>query len=830
MTVHDDKSGSCLLRGRFLRRGGVALPAMAALLALAVPKPASAGDWLLAFEPPADLAADPRFEEAFRTWNENVADRVAELARSLGLEAGALSLPAAFRLRGDLPESAWRPLVEAIAPLRWLEPNRRWQPAAAPDDPLYELQWGLRNRGQTLPWFADPADCEGCQEDAGTSGFDIRAEAAWDRTRGSRSVRVAVVDTGVDRNHPDLAANVWRNPVERLGDGTDADGNGFEDDEWGWDACDADGDPDDLVGHGTQVAAVAAARTDDGYGMAGVAGNVEILAVKFLGPEPAPSGSECNLTTGALTALDYVLAVGADVVNLSWGGPDPSAALREKLEELAAAGMVLVAAAGNNGEDLGAAPFYPAAWEIPGMLVVAAHTNDGNLTSFSNFGAAVHLAAPGAAIKTAVPALEDAWSRRNFSGSTLGPGRLAVGPVAGTDFRVEGNDPRWGLAELSNGEVAVIGDFQCSTLTGCDPGSWDAHGADLDQRLVSEALDASAWGGAVLRFGLTHDLGPDSRLLLEYSVDAGGTWKRLPGGLGVWEGLGGAEPVLDLGAAAGVLPTDLQIRFRLQTAARHPGVIPGGVYLYDLRWLRRGSDYGASAPVFSFGQGTSLAAPFVAGTAALMRSLWLQLSPADLRRQLVYRSARLWQADVRIPGSFRLDAAAALDDTPLLVWEGAPEPLRLGGAWPQPATAGSPVRFLARVADPAGRAGALSGRLELRRGDAFQDSLPLSGDAAGRLSAETSLPADGTYEYRFVVDSEANGRLAGLPAEWQRLLVGDAVEEEDASAVPSPPSGSTGCGCAVAPGVAAPPSPGFWLGLAVLWLWRWRRRALGAPA
>jgi subtilisin family serine protease len=163
-------------------------------------------------------------------------------------------------------------IQEALAAYRadpnvlYAEPNYRVHVAALPDDPQLSNLWGLENDGQT----------------GGTPDADIDAALAWDVTGGAANTVVAVVDTGVDYTHEDLAANIWVNPGEIAGDGLDNDGNGFVDDVHGYDIVNGDGDPMDDHDHGTHVAGTIGAVGNNGLGVAGVNWSVQIMAVKFL--------------------------------------------------------------------------------------------------------------------------------------------------------------------------------------------------------------------------------------------------------------------------------------------------------------------------------------------------------------------------------------------------------------------------------------------------------------------------------------------------------------------------------------------------------------------
>jgi subtilisin family serine protease/sugar lactone lactonase YvrE len=259
----------------------------------------------------------------------------------------------------------------------YAEPNYRVRVADVPNDPLFAQQWEMLNTGQG----------------GGTPGADIRATQAWQLTTGSPDVVVAIIDTGVDATHPDLAPNIWTNPGEIPDNGIDDDGNGYVDDVHGWDFANHDNDPDDDVGHGTHVAGTIAAVGDNGIGVAGVAWHVRIMPLKFL------SGDGTGTTADAIAAIDYAVAMGARIANNSWGGGDFSQAMLDAIQEAADQDVLFVAAAGNAAADTDTTPFFPAGYDAPNILSVAASDRNDQLASFSNYGATtVDLAAPGVEI------------------------------------------------------------------------------------------------------------------------------------------------------------------------------------------------------------------------------------------------------------------------------------------------------------------------------------------------------------------------------------------------------------------------------------------------
>lgn len=212
----------------------------------------------------------------------------------------------------------------------------------------------------------------------------INAPAAWDTATGS-GVVVAVVDTGIDYNHPDLAANVWTNVNEIDGNGFDDDGNGFVDDIRGWNFEFNNNDPIDFNGHGTHVAGTIAAVGDNGIGVIGVAWHAQVMAVKGLDD----SGFGFDFTLAP--AIMYAANNGADVINASWSTQGTSEAIEEAIQYATGLGVVFVAAAGNNSED--AMNVFPAS--SPEAITVASHDPFGNFSFFSNFGPRIDVTAPG---------------------------------------------------------------------------------------------------------------------------------------------------------------------------------------------------------------------------------------------------------------------------------------------------------------------------------------------------------------------------------------------------------------------------------------------------
>jgi thermitase len=285
---------------------------------------------------------------------------------------------------------------EASPDVEYAEPNFKLYPTATPNDPSFNRLWGMNNTGQSIG-------------QTGTLDADIDAPEAWNVSTGNPTTVVAVIDEGIDINHPDLKDNIWRNPDEVPGDGVDNDGNGYVDDINGYDFANDDAsvyDPDPITGkgdeHGTHVAGTIAATGNNGVGVTGANWDAQVASLKFL-------GANGGYTSDAVEAVNYAVKERIPISNNSWGGGGYSQSLRDAIARADAAGHLFVAAAGNGGADgVGdnndATPHYPSNYDVPNVISVAATDNRDALASFSNYGNnTVDLAAPGVDILSTLP-------------------------------------------------------------------------------------------------------------------------------------------------------------------------------------------------------------------------------------------------------------------------------------------------------------------------------------------------------------------------------------------------------------------------------------------
>ena len=241
--------------------------------------------------------------------------------------------------------AAWRTDSDVLS----VEPNYIRHVTAVPNDPYWVngSLWGLTK---------------------------IKAKEAWLVTTGSATVVVANFDTGVNYLHPDLAANMWRNPGEIAGNGVDDDDNGYVDDVYGIDTANDDSDPMDDHGHGTHTAGTIGAVGNNGIGVVGVNWNVKILTCKFM----TASGS--GMDSDAIECFNYIVALKKKGVNIrvtsnSWGGARGTTfpqSLKDAIDAAGDAGILNAFAAGNSGTNIDSKPFDPASFTSPSIVSVAA--------------------------------------------------------------------------------------------------------------------------------------------------------------------------------------------------------------------------------------------------------------------------------------------------------------------------------------------------------------------------------------------------------------------------------------------------------------------------
>ena len=506
------------------------------------------------------------------------------------------------------------PSVESASPNYILRASE-----TVPDDPNFPLQWGLSNTGRF----------------EGTTGADIDALRAWEiRSSSLPGKVVALLDTGISREHPDLQGNIW----------TDGNGN------TGYDFINGDGDPDDDNGHGTHVAGIIGASGNNGTGVAGVAWQAKIAALKILGADGTGTSAH------EIAAYEWVLRKkeeGVDIVavNASFCSSGFSAAARDAIAALGERGVILVAAAGNTSSDNDSTPIYPASYPLPNIISVAATDNRDQLASFSSCGrTSVHLAAPGTLVLSTSMAYSPAPGDILFDDGENGGGAwLASGGWALSGEKSFSPTRSWKMP-LEASEVTGISSFL--TL-----------GKDLD---LSDTSDEPL----MFSLKLSADMEEGEELAMDFSADGGASWttvRSFTEGSGIWSDV--SQPV----------PKEFRTgKFRLRLAFSRSGTTRTsagkGIFVDDM-------GIGTASGSYAYKSGTSMAAPFVTGAVALAASQFPDETAGELRSRILSGTDPLPSLQDKVITGGRLNLYGALladGDTPLdgaIPRSASPEPV-----------------------------------------------------------------------------------------------------------------------------------------------------------
>jgi subtilisin family serine protease len=572
--------------------------ALAAALTLATPH----GERAEAAKLPAgERASDARYVagEILVRYREGVAASQRASARAAVNSHGTESLPVP-RLEvvelapgSSVPGSVRR--LERRPEVLYAEPNYVRRFHGIPNDPLFSRLWGLHNTG-----------AGGAVPDA-----DIDAPAAWDVTTGDPGVVVALLDSGVNYNHPDLAPNIWANPGEtgagRETNGIDDDGNGFVDDHRGWDfgfgdeTPGNDNDPMDNLGHGTHTGGTIAAAGDNGIGIIGVGPETTLMPVKV-------GDFDLSVAT-SIRGIRYADLMGADIVNMSYGGWPRSQAEQDAIR--AADETLFAISAGNFGSDLDRRSIYPCDYSAKNIVCVAASTDRDRLAGFSNYGSrSVDLAAPGHRIlSTAWRPIPQAVFRDDFDGR-LRPRWKSSGPR-----------DQWGI-ERHRRRIPIPPEILPEPIY-------------VERRALSDSPDGRYRNNANASIRspairLSGDLGCAATYAISGKLERGYDRLHVEGWDGsAWQPLTRYSGRISRGKSSVALDAftgdpGFRLRFRLESDASGR---EDGVEISDLVVSCRTRYWRLS--------GTSMAAPHVAGAASLLAAEFPGASPLELRARLL---------------------------------------------------------------------------------------------------------------------------------------------------------------------------------------------------
>jgi len=512
----------------------------------------------------------------------------------------------------------------------YAHPKYRREMAATPNDTQFSSLCGMNNTGQT----------------GGTNDADIDAPEGWDISTGSSNVIVAVIDTGLDYNHADLAANCWKNPGEIAGNGIDDDDNGYVDDIYGIDPAGVDGsgssgdsDPMDGYGHGTHCAGTIGARGNNSLGVAGVNWDVKIMGLKFFDDSGANGYDAFSIECIQYAVYQRTHGQNVVAINASWGGyldttVEPIDALRDSIEIATNVGIAFCAAAGNGDGDGDTAGddndseihHYPSDYTLPGIISVAATDHNDDLGSFSNYGAtSVDLGAPGVSILSSVPrAYLPHEGDVFFDDMEHGAGNWVT----------SGTNNSWAITDEY--EIYWGGDYpSCPSPThfwSDRPGvggSYTFYLSNTNSFLTYNAdIDLSSYAGQDVYLGVTmgRHIGRNDHVYVQISNNSGSSWYTIQdwsytsGSIYFWASFSWAIP-------EAYKTAHFRMRFNLVSNNSDNGI---GVVLDDI-----GIVTSMSSPYESW-NGTSMATPHGAGAVAWLASSFPGETVAQRKERILY--------------------------------------------------------------------------------------------------------------------------------------------------------------------------------------------------
>jgi len=514
------------------------------------------------------------------------------------------------------------PIVE------YVEPNYLYKPQTLPNDPHFNKLWYLENIGQTV-------NGKICKADA-----DISVTEAWKIETGRHDVIIAVIDTGVACDHPDLTDNVWTNNDEIPNNGIDDDNNGYIDDLHGWDFVHDDNEPSDYSadlygdGHGTHVAGIIAANGNNSIGVTGVMWQASIMPLQIFDLFKTGSFLEGLIQlSNIINSIEYAVENGAKIINCSFGGAPYSQFQYDTINYANQNGVLIVAAAGNDTNDNDSYPFYPASYDLPNIISVAATNEQDELSTYSNYGpSTVDVAAPGG----------HAWPNANIY-STTPPERVIL---FSDDF--ESGRSKWITSGIYESWSVTYNPVFSSNVI--QDSSSNYHENETSYLRTANFINTANCKGLHFQFKIDYSLedGYDF-LYIEGSPD-GNTYTTAYYATGFSYGILTFlewEDELDLGS--------FYLRFRLVTdyLYNYDGVYIDDIVLTGIPWVFDGNEY-------DYKSGTSMAGPVVSGIAGLLWSYKPGLSHIEIKNAILSSVDPLPSLDDKVLTGGRVNAYKAL--------------------------------------------------------------------------------------------------------------------------------------------------------------------------
>ncbi|MGA1823161.1 MAG: S8 family serine peptidase [bacterium] len=522
-------------------------------------------------------------------------------------------------------------VLKGLPAIDHAEPNYLYSLQMLPNDAHFDKQWFLHNIGQII------------NGDRGTPGADIAASEAWEIETGSKSVVIALIDSGVAFDHPDLRNNVWYNPHEIPGNGLDDDLNGYSDDRHGWDFVNDDNNPSDYSrdlygdGHGTHVAGIIAAQGNNGIGIAGIMWQAQIMPLQVFDLFETGSFRDAIIQNiNIMRAIEYAVENGAMIINCSFGSEFYSQFQYDLFEYANQHGVLVVAAAGNESTNNDTIPIFPASYDLPNIISVAATDGHNRLSSYSNYGEkSVDVAAPGGD-----------QSLRIFS--TIPPEREIVlhedFESGDGDWSKEGKWEKWSLVfnPLFNSMV-----IQDSAL--------NYHSKENSSIQTIKPIYVANYKGLNIQFKALFKLEKIYDFLFIEGSNDGVNFSTVFPITGYITDFSNRIQTVQAWGNDDELGDRFYLRFRLQSdeSKNYDGVYIDDITITGIHWHFSGDEYDDK-------MGTSMAAPVVSGVAGLIWSHQPGLTHLKVKEILLNSVDRLNSLSDKVVSGGRVNAAKAL--------------------------------------------------------------------------------------------------------------------------------------------------------------------------
>ncbi|MDZ4084608.1 MAG: S8 family serine peptidase [Bdellovibrionales bacterium] len=470
--------------------------------------------------------------------------------------------------------------------VEWAQPDYIYRKSVVPNDENYGLLWGLKNSSQTIAKQHSLHNLYSTGN-PGTSGRDMGLESAWSKTTDCSGVVVAVIDTGINLQHADLVDNLWD------------DGMGNH----GYDFINMDNDPTDDEGHGTHVAGTIGARGNNSIGTTGVCWQTKLMGVKVL--DESGSGT----TSGIIQGVNYAVAQGADVINMSLGGGGSlDLAFRDSIEAASDAGVIIVVAAGNSNVNVSNTATYPCSFTSENLICVGAVDQRYNRATFSNYSQTlVHIAAPGTNIVSS-----------------------ALGPI--TEEAISLNSGSWSF------DATDFGHSTTPTVYLQSPANYDGSAARYGRNVRNHAYGSfnfTSTRKAIARIGLLGSIDSSDALYFAAAPRSGVNPSTVFDGefIGSYSGsTAGISGTLDITTCS-----MSQCSFGFELDSLDDPTQSTGIRITSLTMIR----YQAGTTGYDTLDGTSMAAPHVAGLAALVKAHNPDFTAAEIRAAVVNTGTKI---------------------------------------------------------------------------------------------------------------------------------------------------------------------------------------------